>query len=87
MNKAAPPNMTPYIRKVAASSERLYELRIPFADGRTGYYKLSVNPLKEVAFDKACKAGATVNLTAFGTILESYFLPSSVAALENGGAG
>lgn len=61
-----------FARKVAAGNERLYELRIPLADGRTGYYKFSVDPLKETALQKACQDGTTIDLTTFGTILESY---------------
>jgi hypothetical protein len=73
---------TSFVRKIEESNIRLYELRIPFADGRIGYYKLSIDPLKEAGFHKACKTGATVDLMTFGTILESYFLPSHIPVLD-----
>lgn len=72
-----------FARKIGEGSERLYELRVPFPDGRIACYRISINPLKEAAFTKACKDNATVDLTAFGTIMESYFLPQPIAVYEN----
>ena len=72
-----------FARKIEEGNSRLYELTVPFADGRKAYYKLSIDPLKEASFNKACKDGATVNLNNFGTILESYFIPHQVPVLHS----
>ena len=66
-----------FVQKIAGGSDRLYELTIPHVDGRKAYYKLSVDPLKEALFEKACKDGLTVDLKDFGIILESYYMPNT----------
>ena len=67
-----------FVRKIGAENSRLYELTVPLADGRKAYYKLSVEPLKEVLFNKACKEGLKVDLKDFGTIIESYYMPAII---------
>lgn len=71
-----------FVRKIDAAT-RLYDLHIPFADGRIAYYKLSVDPLKEAVLLKACKDGVTADLNSFGTIVESYYMPMVLPALED----
>lgn len=65
----------------------LYELRVPFADGRTAFYRLAIDPQKESSFQKAVETGATVDLATFGTILDSCYLPQSIPAMDTASAG
>ncbi len=64
-----------FLKKLQGSgSARIYELKVPQEDGRLAYFKLAVEPLKEVLFNKACKEGLTINLKDYGEVLDSYFI-------------
>jgi len=67
----------PFLKRISNGGERLWEIDVPCADGRRAFYKLSVHPLKESAFRRACKEGRTVNLTDFGDIVEIGYIPKT----------
>lgn len=67
-----------FSKRLSAASDNIYEIKLPCADGRTAFYRVAVRPAKDAAFRKAVKEGRTVDLHAFGEVIEARYLPKTI---------